>query len=139
MLCQIDYKQNPPDNFEMKTKLTIFALTVQLFCGVSALAFDHGNIGPTMAARSGGQVVSSDEVGAHFEMVPGKKNFKLYVYPMDLKPFDSANFKITATGFSVKAKKEYYELAPGRRKGIKVFLTIVNSKTQKQDILRFVF
>ncbi len=136
MRCQIDYKQYPSDNFEMKSSLAIFALTVHFFY---ASAFDHGKVGPSMSARNNGQVVSSEEVGAHFEMVAGKKNFKIYVYTMDLKPFDFADYKLSAAGFRVTAGKGFYELSPGHRKGIKIFLTVVNAKTQKKDILRFIF
>lgn len=88
MLSQIDYRRLSPDNFDMKSKLTIFAITVQFFFGCAAQASDHGKIYSAMAPLHAGQIVSSDEVGAHFEMVPGKNIFKLYVYPMDLKAFE---------------------------------------------------
>ena len=131
----------------MKSVLAIFAFTVQIFCGYSAQAFDHGKVAPAMAPRHSGQVVSSDEVEAHFEMVPGKQ-FKLYIYPMDLNAtakIFSVSAALQATGdrkqapLSVIGKEAHYEMSPGRKRGFAIYLSVTNTKTQKQDLLRFVF
>ena len=133
----------------MKSKLTFFALIYLLFNNMTLSAYDHGNAMPTMASRQGGQIVSSDTVNAHFEMVNTRKLLKLYVYPMDLKLFDSKNFGFKAicekNGSKGQApavvvfKDGFYEIQFAHRKGFKIYLNVTNKLTQKEDLLRFVF
>lgn len=149
MLTQIDYIVLPPNNFQMRPLLTIFVITVQIFYASALFGFEHGGSTATMAPRHGGVLVASEEVGAHFELQKLRSSGKLFIYPMDLAQFDPNNFKFSGylqfgttrqkQILQIELKDGYYDLIPVKKNNFAVYLNVENTKTKKQDLLRFLF
>ena len=78
-----------------------------------------------------------------------RNSTRLFIYPMDIKIFDSKIFKISAylqagisrkkENMTIELKEGYYELKPVKKNKFAVYLNVENTVSLKKDLLRFVF
>lgn len=128
----------------MKTLL----LLVILFA-FKGYAFDHQLSSPKVNGLHKGQVVTADELGAHFEVVAQNKKVKIYIHDFAMKPQAVDSFTVTAKTqigtkqsqieLPLKVHKNYFEaeFAPKGVKKYDLYLSVKNNKNSKEDLLKY--
>lgn len=128
----------------MKSLLLIFTLLV-----CKAYAYDHQLSYPKVNGQHNGQVVSADELAAHFEVVAQNKKIKIYIHDFAMKPQPVTSFTVTAktqigtkdkqVELPLKAHQNYFEaeFAPKGVKKYDLYLSVKNNKNSKTDLLKF--
>lgn len=126
---------------------TLLLLAFLIAC--KGYAYDHKISYPTVAGIYKGQVVTADELGAHFEVVAQNKKIKIYIHDFAMKPQAASSFTVTAkTQIGTKQKQmalplkmngDFFE-ADFSPKGVKkydLYLSVKNNKNSKEDLLKY--
>ncbi len=133
----------------MKTLL----LLLVLLSTVGSNAFDHSKSFKSVKGLHNGQVVTAEELGAHFEIVSEGNGLKIYVLNFDLKPQSSNSFVVTAKiqmnpkeqaiELPLKAFENHFEarvegkIAANGAKKYDLYLAVKSLKNSKEDLLKY--
>ena len=124
-----------------------------LLMGASSKAFDHSKAYKSVRGLHNGQVVTAEELGAHFEVVSEGTILKIYILNFDLEPQNLSSFVVTAkiqlnpkaqaAELPLKANENYFEarvegrIAPNGAKKYDLYLAVKNLKNFKEDLLKY--
>lgn len=125
----------------------LLLLAVLIAC--KGYAYDHKISYPAVSGLHQGQIVTADELGAHFEVVAQNKKIKIYIHDLAMKPQAASLFTVTAkTQIGTKQKQNELPLklngnffeADFSPKGVKkydLYLSVKNNKNAKEDLLKY--
>lgn len=128
----------------MKTLLSLI-----LIFSCKGHTFDHQWRFPAVTGQYKGQVVTADELGAHFEVVARKKKIKIYIHDFAMKPQAVSSFTVLAktqvgtkenqVELPLKARGDFFEadFAPKGVKKYDLYLAVKNNKNSKEDLLKY--
>lgn len=127
-------------------KILFLLVSLVVFRGY---AYDHQLTFPKVNGLHKGQVVTADELGAHFEVVAENKKIKIYIHDFAMTPQATSSFTVTAkTQVGTKQKQIELPLKPNENyfeaefapKGVKkydLYLSVKSNKNSKEDLLKY--